>query len=128
MPCAMAWAPPSLNCKWRPIPPRFRSRTTDLESIRMMPNGYSRLSTDHRAPVRKVRGWVWPLCAKSPGHMAHGGACPAVRIFPARVLQWCFRGRGSGHNYADKNRRSEEHTSELQTLMRKSYSDFCLKN
>src|SRR3546814_7031087 len=28
---------------------------------------------------------------------------------------------------ADVDRRSEEHTSELQSLMRKTYADFCLK-
>src|SRR3546814_3601466 len=37
-----------------------------------------------------------------------------------RQLEW--RGR-----YAEFNLRSEEHTSELQSLMRKSYAVFCLK-
>src|SRR3546814_5304218 len=31
------------------------------------------------------------------------------------------------HAGADDHRRSEEHTSELQSLMRISYADFCLK-
>src|SRR3546814_373964 len=34
---------------------------------------------------------------------------------------------GSGPNLPDKARRSEEHTSELQSLMRNSYAIFCLK-
>src|SRR3546814_5761938 len=34
---------------------------------------------------------------------------------------------GAGKSQAIKNRRSEEHTSELQSLMRISYAVFCLK-
>src|SRR3546814_8217122 len=37
-----------------------------------------------------------------------------------RVLRWDQRGRGA-------STRSEEHTSELQSLMRISYAVFCLK-
>src|SRR3546814_11220279 len=36
------------------------------------------------------------------------------------------RGRGVGHHRRDRHR-SEEHTSELQSLMRISYAVFCLK-
>src|SRR3546814_1990164 len=35
--------------------------------------------------------------------------------------------RGDGHVDRDQRRRSEEHTSELQSLMRNSYAVFCLK-
>src|SRR3546814_4023224 len=35
--------------------------------------------------------------------------------------------RGVGHGDADRVLRSEEHTSELQSLMRSSYAVFCLK-
>src|SRR3546814_8151130 len=35
--------------------------------------------------------------------------------------------RGATQAYGDKGIRSEEHTSELQSLMRTSYADFCLK-
>src|SRR3546814_4777493 len=50
----------------------------------------------------------------------HGPPAPAV-------------GRDGGHRYlilgsSDAYRRSEEHTSELQSLMRISYAVFCLKN
>src|SRR3546814_1627522 len=34
---------------------------------------------------------------------------------------------GDGHNYFRSSNRSEEHTSELQSLMRISYAVFCLK-
>src|SRR3546814_16180482 len=37
------------------------------------------------------------------------------------------RGAGSGGRRAGTARRSEEHTSELQSLMRSSYAVFCLK-
>src|SRR3546814_10236468 len=49
------------------------------------------------------------------------------RIFPhAFVHQWDCLGRRSRISAASC-RRSEEHTSELQTLMRQSYALFCLK-
>src|SRR3546814_9024387 len=34
----------------------------------------------------------------------------------------------TGHYYVGEAKRSEEHTSELQSLMRISYAVFCLKN
>src|SRR3546814_8302081 len=38
-----------------------------------------------------------------------------------------FHGDSTGHDYTDTEQRSEEHTSELQSLMRISYAVFCLK-
>src|SRR3546814_5329580 len=35
--------------------------------------------------------------------------------------------RGAGYGRGDRGGRSEEHTSELQSLMRSSYAVFCLK-
>src|SRR3546814_8305522 len=48
---------------------------------------------------------------------------------PGRCDQGCI-GEGSVHHPddADVHRRSEELTSELQSLMRTSYAGFCLKN
>src|SRR3546814_2684176 len=43
-------------------------------------------------------------------------------------LALVFRGRGSGRGFGRRLRRSEEHTSELQSLMRISYAVFGLKN
>src|SRR3546814_8543788 len=55
---------------------------------------------------------------------SHGGsftACGSAAVGPAPAAEDCrVTGLGRGH-------RSEEHTSELQSLMRKSYSVFCLK-
>src|SRR3546814_10251726 len=51
---------------------------------------------------------------------------------PARVFDWDFNDRVRQKSLearlaGDLGPRSEEHTSELQSLMRISYADFCLK-
>src|SRR3546814_4715362 len=57
---------------------------------------------------------------------------------PRREPRWCFRSRyrsQSGarwpcrfsNEFSSQRKRSEEHTSELQSLMRISYAVFCLK-
>src|SRR3546814_6294782 len=62
-----------------------------------------------RGPARSTPGWRPPLTA--------GPALPErVR---ERAVPVALRGR--------RLRRSEEHTSELQSLMRISYAVFCLK-
>src|SRR3546814_6905870 len=67
-------------------------------------------------PDRHIPGRV------SHGHLRNGSPCP--RHFLGRVDSICeartASRRGSGC-------RSEEHTSELQSLMRISYAVFCLK-
>src|SRR3546814_4626485 len=54
--------------------------------------------------------------AADRGGAAAGGALPYGRCRPRRAAA----GHAAGH-------RSEEHTSELQSLMRISYAVFCLK-
>src|SRR3546814_5497124 len=49
-----------------------------------------------------------------------------VDIDPGRGL--CVLGLEHRRPFGDRNIRSEEHTSELQSLMRISYAVFCLKN
>src|SRR3546814_5102653 len=44
----------------------------------------------------------------------------------ATVIVFVREGKG-GFMYIHQDRRSEEHTSELQSLMRNSYAVFCLK-
>src|SRR3546814_4359884 len=51
----------------------------------------------------------------------HRGAGGPVRLLHQRLDH--DRGRGAG----ERSERSEEHTSELQSLMRISYAVFCLK-
>src|SRR3546814_3036272 len=61
---------------------------------------------------------------------AHRGAGPGDGLWHSvsRPLSLrCRRGEPSGINVAQPRRRSEEHTSELQSLMRISYAVFCLK-
>src|SRR3546814_10512121 len=62
-------------------------------------------------------------CGNSPRHGSGSGAHKRwihwllSASWPARTLPAC----------EPQNRRSEEHTSELQSLMRLSYAGFCLK-
>src|SRR3546814_5939685 len=65
----------------------------------------------------------------------------AVRSGPVDLLVACepeqraahrckdrYRAGCTGSGWIDQGQRSEEHTSELQSLMRISYAVFCLKN
>src|SRR3546814_8474349 len=65
---------------------------------------------------------------RSPLHRSGSAQAPdIVRISVRPALE----GRGARHQHigacVDRERRSEEHTSELQSLMRISYAVFCLK-
>src|SRR3546814_4387553 len=57
--------------------------------------------------------WSWVFCLTSGGHFS-----PAIFPTVDRPEHWRVIARI----------RSEEHTSELQSLMRISYAVFCLKN
>src|SRR3546814_7729728 len=58
----------------------------------------------------------------------HGRAVGFVaRIAPARNQEFIRSCCGPFHVRPGRQRRSEEHTSELQSLMRISYAVFCLK-
>src|SRR3546814_2038378 len=52
-----------------------------------------------------------------------------VRRYPARQFVWLMGADNLAqfHRWRDWRKRSEEHTSELQSLMRISYAVFCLK-
>src|SRR3546814_7742252 len=76
---------------------------------------------------------------KHGGRMFHVGEVDAAFVRrkivtpPLQFLQpldQCFAGTQAQHFAGrtddDRIRRSEEHTSELQSLMRRSYADFCL--
>src|SRR3546814_5442216 len=77
-----------------------------------------------------------PECADGPGRIAAalaGGRPPPLNRTFTRSLKWPKanakepRRPESRRRPARRNRRSEEHTSELQSLMRISYAVFCLK-
>src|SRR3546814_991131 len=67
--------------------------------------------------------------ARKPGDLVRGDDA----VDPRRVAQHLdgalsrFRRRYAGQGPAQRRLRSEEHTSELQSLMRISYAVFCLK-
>src|SRR3546814_2700952 len=72
-----------------------------------------------------------------PGHAAPGPAAatapctfqsPVHRPSPTNVSPWLRVSRqGTSIRSSRQRKRSEEHTSELQSLMRISYAVFCLK-
>src|SRR3546814_10348327 len=67
----------------------------------------------------------------APAHLERGAANAASLLQPAQMDQFrrrppCHARRLSGRRF-DRLSRSEEHTSELQSLMRISYAVFCLK-
>src|SRR3546814_999636 len=53
-----------------------------------------------------------------------GGTCVNVGCIPKKLLTYAAH---YGEDFRDAEGRSEEHTSELQSLMRISYAVFCLK-
>src|SRR3546814_6335856 len=62
------------------------------------------------------------------GDVAHIEHAEGAQVFQARADQRIGQCGGVGlHVAGDVQRRSEEHTSELQSLMRISYAVFCLK-
>src|SRR3546814_8382730 len=70
-------------------------------------------------PVRLMPGVPSPLAGRSPGD---------IDFYVVRENTEGEYSSVDGRIFADTSReRSEEHTSELQSLMRMSYDDFCLK-
>src|SRR3546814_6548226 len=88
--------------------------------------------------ARAVEGvsCCWPSRGVGASALATGEAtaAQATADAPSRIIPRRFRprGRGGAGDAADvrenRSKRSEEHTSELQSLMRISYAVFCLKN
>src|SRR3546814_3851511 len=91
----------------------------------------------------RISDWSSDVCssdlARHPGalHCAQCTSCPES-VFLLRRGDGAFRnpdgsrrdgvgGFASGHQSSASVSRSEEHTSELQSLMRISYAVFCLK-
>src|SRR3546814_10480046 len=96
----------------------------------------SDLSTDPRCDLPS--GSSHPACARFPVRFPQGCACPvqplvapvSVRLpVAAAGVRSIVRIERSGFRLAAAIflRRSEEHPSELQSLMRISYAVFCLK-
>src|SRR3546814_3172133 len=82
-------------------------------------------TTLFRSALHPSRPAVYPPLVRQPALL------PASELsaLPPRFAAW-FRARGWAphrHQLAMLEARSEEHTSELQSLMRISYAVFCLK-
>src|SRR3546814_9154373 len=98
--------------------------------------GVSSLSRQHDAARCNDLGWrAFRICGGqqgSPGPLQQGDGetdriCPAYRgpAEEGRKQGECPAGAWRRHHHSGE--RSEEHTSELQSLMRTSYAVFCLK-
>src|SRR3546814_6796656 len=97
----------------RPAPTRNdQPRDPRAQHLRSLPP-QRRPDNQRRGPVRRDQSW-----RQSQPRRQLRRAWPSRRFHPAER-----RRRGALHRI----RRSEEHTSELQSLMRISYAVFCLK-
>src|SRR3546814_5888579 len=98
--------------------PRSRPRTLAVTTTRRLPS--SRLI------------WLGPittstLATSSTGTNPRGPSLVAGNGTRNRPIWSTFARMSSGSRTTTGKRRSEEHTSELQSLMRNSYAVFCLK-
>src|SRR3546814_10164294 len=82
----------------------------------------SDLLAGNRSHAHRGRAYSARSTARRAAHAAHR--------YPRHQRSRADGGRGdaAGGNRSGRCNRSEEHTSELQSLMRISYAVFCLKN
>src|SRR3546814_2684297 len=99
-------------------PPRSTRTATLFPYTTLFRSGEER---DHRPDRREGRLLCQAVAAaRRPRWLGEGGDRGLPHLYPrAAVDHGQYRGR--------RGRRSEEHTSELQSLMRISYAVFCLK-
>src|SRR3546814_7107284 len=107
-----------------PDTPLFRSRVT-RELANSGRDGFDAIfEDDAESRIRRVTA----RHGGRPGFEAAGGAARLVRenVHRADII---LRepARSGWHQLTNQFLRSEEHTSELQSLMRTSYAAFCLK-
>src|SRR3546814_5542192 len=76
---------------------------------------------ERRYALRTVKQRLHQASFREAVVTAYHGRCAISHLPEQRLLD-------AAHIVADKHERSEEHTSELQSLMRNSYAVFCLKN
>src|SRR3546814_1602280 len=91
--------------------------SSDLRSRRTA----SVLESSPPSSRRVLHSWQWSACLGSTG-AKHDGQYSKARCPRAKNVT-----EESSKSDSDCLRRSEEHTSELQSLMRISYAVFCLK-
>src|SRR3546814_10845969 len=104
------------------IPPRFTRPDTRFPYTSLF-----RSSVRAQANRRAAGVFAWPRLRKLPVHAAQ----PVRADYPVpEGRRPARRAVAAGAGKTDRPRsgkRSEEHTSELQSLMRHSYAVFCLK-
>src|SRR3546814_5280063 len=78
--------------------------------------------------------WSFPNCSVAVSSVPNIRGVPCARTWICRRRATSFSDRnirngrrGQAPNHSGAHSRSEEHTSELQSLMRISYAVFCLK-
>src|SRR3546814_1524315 len=82
--------------------------------------------SDQPAPHSLPKGLFWSACSGFTSFIAHAGNPPLmVYMVPLKLDKTLFM--GTAVIFFAAINRSEEHTSELQSLMRISYAVFCLK-
>src|SRR3546814_15978955 len=82
--------------------------------------------TDTLFPYTTLFRSVW-FCDILRGGLGHLESRQAILLRQSYVDYWNWRNCSSCFRLQRIQRRSEEHTSELQSLMRISYAVFCLK-
>src|SRR3546814_1285460 len=98
--------------------------SSDLRPLRAGPRAQGRHGRLSRGPARKGRA----KDTRRPDRLQQGAPGGAALVRPVAVRAGRDQGRaGRSRLSQGESQRSEEHTSELQSLMRISYAVFCLK-
>src|SRR3546814_3551428 len=108
--------PPPVAGPTPPAPPHRAPRGSRAHPRSAAPRTFPRTRSSPRHSVASAHG---PPCARYPTK----SRSPAARSVPWPVRSLAVPAARARH----RTPRSEEHTSELQSLMRISYAVFCLK-
>src|SRR3546814_2375257 len=110
-----------------------KSSNSPLAAISLPSISHRRSGTAHRKSVQHERHefpWPDPIDQNADAHRHENDQGNIVHMqLKAQEMNWQDVNQINGEAGAgyDVDRRSEEHTSELQSLMRISYAVFCLK-
>src|SRR3546814_1522993 len=89
--------------------------------------GFGARPTGSRDAVRQSPPSAWPVANMTSGPMNRPSSRAEVRVIQRMARRDNIDRRRGFDNRRWLRFRSEEHKSELQSLMRKSYAVFCLK-
>src|SRR3546814_1201656 len=105
-----------------PAAPCLRRGRGQIKSSRLRPLLHAAALVLDRAPADVVA-----VELAGPGDAGHFGVSALLRVGNAVAQRAHAQHAAAGGDGAVAVQRSEEHTSELQSLMRISYAVFCLK-